>query len=1105
MAGAGLLFFYLAWLVQGDEAGLWLPGLGLGIVVVSWLGWRILPLLALVLLVARLQTFSERGLAVVAADTALHTILIALSWWVYLEVAGGSRWLDDPRSATTFLMIGPGGLSALAAVLQAFLWATDHQDADLLMWSARFWLSRMTGILVVVPFLLVVFTPALLRYRLLDVELPAAFYGERDDRESRFGDLIELAGLTLATVLLALLLLLAHAQQNMTVWMLWASCLVLIVWTCIRQGVRGGCFSAGITSSVVLIVAQFLDANAMSLVASGIQGNLLAFSSVALLVGVSGSWIRANETRYRQVVARIPFVVYSVRLPHGIPALGSAEPMKPRSDHKVDLHAGPAISKVARVVLVSPASLQVLGADADSLTGPFTIWLDQVAAEDREIVIAALAQLCLQKQPVTCEYRVLGAVVAPAVDAIQQIPRFPTPPAHRCVRDTLTPHYSDEGLMDGWEGLVEDITDQRALAQNLRRTTNMLQVLITNLPTGVYFVQAPQGYPLLVNARARQLLGQREDLSAGLAYLSKVFRLHRPDGSVYPWDELPVAKALNSSLTCRANDIVVHRPDGRRVPLITWAAPIDLANTGKPDAAVWVLEDWSAMQQAEATLRESETRLRAIIETMVEGVIVQDASGAVIDGNKAACAIFGVTREQLLTRVGLAGGAACRQEGGTTLPVELHPDRRALKTGQAVRSVMIGLPTPANDGVAWLLVNSLPLPVGSGLGLNSHRARLVTTFADITQQVEAQDTLRLTLDRYQTLVDTLPFMLLQRDRDMNITYLNPAATQMTGHTADEMRQADFCQRILHPEDLHEFESALRRVTEGELARVEARFTAKDGSLKTVLAFFHPNRLNGVVVGLTSLVLDITMQRRLEEEVKRAHHLEIVGRLASGMVHDFNNLLHVIIGTAGLAKIGLPQSHPVWQHLARIEDVSEQASHLAAQILTFSKQRARQQKEVDLNALVEQTLRLARGVMSARIIVETHLDPALPPAFADENPLKQVVMNLCLNARDAMAGGGTLTIRTDVLAPPASTHACASDAWVHLAIQDTGIGMDENVRSRLFDAFFSTKEHGTGLGLAVVLQIITDFGGVIDVWSQVGVGTRFDVWLPQAPGQANSER
>ena len=1102
LAVAGLLVFYLyylCWRTQGGAEGLWLPGLGLGIALVSWFGWRLIPVLAAVLFTARwwaitLETDRSAVDAILLAlvETTLHVLLTIASWWAYFSLARGSRWLDDPRSATLFLLIVPGGLSALFALLQA-LYVTAAESAPLPLWvlAAQFWLSRMVGILVVAPLLIATLTPALMRWRLVALDLPPSFFGEREAAVSRFGDRVELVGLTFASSVLALLLLWGYKEKNATHWMLWAACLVLIVWTCIRQSVRGGCFAASVTSALMLAAAQLLDIPAEEKIAfqTGIQGHLLAFCSSGLLVGVSATWIRANEMRYRHVVSRIPFVVYSARLPHGIAPLVGPTKEALRKDSKLDFHIGPSIGKIADVMLVSPAAKRVLGQEPEALIGPFSDWLERIEPGDRELVVAALAQLCLQRQPVTCEFRLRVAsenAAGPNPGPVSTL---------RWLRDTLTPHYSEEGLVDGWEGLLEDITDQRALSQNLRKLTNMLQVLITNLPTGVYFVQAPAGFPILVNARARQLLGQREDLSAGVAQLSRVFRLHRPDGSDYPADDLPVLRALRDGVTCRANDIVVHRADGRKIPLITWAAPIDMHNTGAPDAAVWVLEDWTTMQQAEQALRESELRLRAVIETMDEGVIVQDDAGGIIDCNAAAATILGSPREQLIRRRGLAPTTGCVREDGSPFPSDEHPDRQALRDHQPTRGVIIGIPTEANGALRWLLVNSLPLPVGPAAGLNYQKARVVTTFADITQQLQAQESLRLTRDKYQSLVETLPFMLLQRDKDFAITYLNPAATELTGHSREEMLRPDFCESIIHPDDLPAFHAAAATIAGGESARIEDRFRAKDGSMKSVLGFFHPNFSHGQVVGSTSLIVDITMQRRLEEELQHAKHLELVGRLASGTVHDFNNLLTVLMGMAGLAKTEVDEAHPVWQYLTRIEDVGEQAAHLTGQLLTFSKQRPRRTRAVDLNAVVTQTLKLAKSVLPGAITVQMILDPAVPPAQGDEVPFKQIVMNLCLNARDAMPEGGTLTVRTDLSAPPTNHDG---KAWVHLSIQDTGHGMPDDVRERIFEPFFSTKERGTGLGLAVVQQIVKEFGGKVEVWSEPGVGTRFDIWLVRVP-------
>jgi PAS domain S-box-containing protein len=1082
-----LALFYAAWRWQGDATGFWLPGLGIGIALVSWYGARALVILTPLIFVARLVVAEPgAGILVIAADTALHIALIGASWWLYHTVGRGSRWLDDPRSATLFLLLVPGGLSALFAVVQA----------SCRVLAAEFWLSRMVGILVVAPFLIVAMTPILVRFRLVSFELPPAFFGERDLSAARLGDRIELAGLTFATSVLGVLLLWTYAAGNVANWMLWACCLVLIVWTCIRQGLRGGCLCASVTSTVILAIAQMYTIAPDARVAfqSGIQGHLLAFCSSALLVGVSASWIRANEMRFRHVVSRIPFVVYSARLPYGIPTLANPKLDGAKRDAKGDLHVGPSISKLANVMLVSPAAKVVFGCTPEEMLGPFADWLERIEPADCELVIASLAQLCLQNQPVTCEYRLRASVKTPSNNA-EYGPRAAQTIRYCWLRDTMTPHYSEEGLVDGWEGLVEDITDQRLLSHNLRKMTNMLQVLITNLPTGVYFVQAPQGNPILVNARARQLLGQREDLAAGLNHLSRIFRLHRPDGSEYPAEELPVCKALRLGVTCRANDIVVHRADGRKIPLITWAAPIDLNNTGTPEAAVWVLEDWGAMQQAEQALRDSELRLRAVIETMGEGLLVHDDAGVIVDCNPAASAILGIARDQLLQHAGIVPGTVCLKEDGTVFPRTEQPDQQALRTHRPARGVIVGMPLEEEGEIRWLLVNSLPLPVGPLAGLNPQKARVVTTFADVTQQIKVQDSLRFNKNKYQKLVETLPFMLVQRDKNFNITYLNPAAVDLTGYTFEEMTQPEFCTTIVHPDDLPAYQAAGQAVAQGQSARIESRLLAKDGSTKIVLGFFHPNFHHGEVVGSTSLAIDITMQRRLEEELHRAKHLELVGRLASGTVHDFNNLLTVLMGIAGLAKTELAHEHPAWQHLTRIEEIGEQAAHLAGQLLTFSKQRPRESRAVDLNAVVAQTVKMVKGVLPPTIRVEALLDPSMPLVLGDETAFKQIVMNLFLNARDAMPEGGVLTIRTDLAAPADDRNG---QAWVHLAIQDAGIGMSADVRERIFEPFFSTKERGTGLGLAVVQQIIKEFGGRIDVWSEPGQGTRFDIWLVRPP-------
>jgi signal transduction histidine kinase len=246
-------------------------------------------------------------------------------------------------------------------------------------------------------------------------------------------------------------------------------------------------------------------------------------------------------------------------------------------------------------------------------------------------------------------------------------------------------------------------------------------------------------------------------------------------------------------------------------------------------------------------------------------------------------------------------------------------------------------------------------------------------------------------------------------------------------------------------------------------------------------------------------------------------LELIGRLSSGIAHDFNNLLTVILTLTELAKSSLPTGHAAQEELQRIVAAGQQAANLAKQLLSFSRQKAMTPRPVDLNRVARRTLDLLRATWPGTLVIETSLGVNLPMLEGDEWQLQQVLMNLCLNARDAMPNGGRLVVRTLPAAqpesalvgsagpsyPPAgkgnSPSSSGDPSWLLLSVEDGGSGMSEEVKARIFDPFFTTKEFGSGLGLAVVQQIVTNHGGKIDVFSRPGEGTRFDVWLPREQG------
>jgi PAS domain S-box-containing protein len=1121
-----------AW--DGARTELWIPSTGLALALVAWLGPRALALLVTASLTAWAQAWllglplpggsGWSALLNVCVNAAVDGLAPFSAWWLYRRGAGGSPSLNNYSSAGLFLLV-IGAICGCAAVLRATCTVLAASASEFLLLALNSWLADALGALALTPPLLVLtshwWLPKARRLKSLDEiggsslttdQSVGPHWTRRDWMEwgaiSGVGAILGLVGFGLLKI-----------EDKALTWQ-WLQLPWLVVgWAGLCHGAQKGFLVAAAT--VILPAIVFSTGHASSEAPLELQGRLLTPWGVVLLAGIVASRIPRLETPYRDVVSRLPVVLYNARVTK------DAEAGRPPG---------------AEIFFVSPASRELLGLPSDDLVGEYDHWLSHIHPDDREVLLAALAQLGRQDQPVVCEYRLdpnipvrdrpasllLSAWARATGLHGSRIISVPQPqPSGRWLRDTLVPQFSSEGRLVGWQGVVSDITEQRRLADDLRQTTGMFHALVANLPAGVFFMQAPSGRPILVNARARQLLGQREDPASGLQHLVETYRLHRPDGTLFPEDELPVTTALRRGTTTMRDDIVIHRPDGRRVPLITWAAPIDLSGRGEPDAAVWVFEDLTALQQAENARRESEAYLRTVIGTMAEGLVVQDSAGKVVECNPSAGVLFGVQADKLRGRSLLGPEWSYQREDGTPLSAEQHPTRVVLVTGQPVRNVILGvrlpLPdekfttaeSPAREGdTRWFLANALPLPMSE----DGSASGVVTTFTDITAYRRAQDVLRVSEEKYRGLVDTLPIMLCQLDREARFTYVNPAVKAVTGYDLDDLREPERWLNAIHPEDRPRAMAVHAETMNGTSMRLEFRYRAKDGTERIAYSMSQPRWQDGRIVGNTSLIVDMTRERRLEQELQRAQRLELIGRLSSGIAHDFNNLLTVILTLTELAKSSLPADHATQDDLQRIGAAGQQAANLANQLLSFSRQKPMTPRPVDLNRVARRTLDLLRATWPSNLVIETALGVNLPMLEGDEWQLQQVLMNLCLNARDAMPKGGRLVVRTLPAAEPMTAKdsspepirtaagnglsliTAGDSSWLLLSVQDGGSGMTDEVKARIFDPFFTTKEFGSGLGLAVVQQIVTNHGGKIDVCSKLGEGTRFDVWLPSKQGQ-----
>ncbi len=381
--------------------------------------------------------------------------------------------------------------------------------------------------------------------------------------------------------------------------------------------------------------------------------------------------------------------------------------------------------------------------------------------------------------------------------------------------------------------------------------------------------------------------------------------------------------------------------------------------------------------------------------------------------------------------------------------------------------------------------------------------RDVTERSRVEQRLrESEEALRESEAEYRGLFDNSPMPTWVFDIEtMRFLAVNEAAIKHYGYSREEflrMRVTD----IRPPEEAPRLIELAGSAQPGVLDYGLWKHRKKDGT-----------PIDAQITGQTVLVRDcrcmivyakdVTEQRRMEDKLRQAQKMEAVGRLAGGVAHDFNNVLSVILSYATMAVESLDPSNPLYEDLSEIEKAGRRAAELTGQLLAFSRRQVLQPRVVDLNQSLAGIERMLRRLLGEDVELIIRPAPSLWTVKVDPGQIEQVLMNLAVNARDAMPGGGTLTIETSNVEPPSGGAQGPSSVkhgpHVRLTVADTGEGMDEATRSRIFDPFFTTKEvgKGTGLGLATVLGIVEQSGGSIRVKSDPGAGTTFSLLFPRA--------
>ena len=607
--------------------------------------------------------------------------------------------------------------------------------------------------------------------------------------------------------------------------------------------------------------------------------------------------------------------------------------------------------------------------------------------------------------------------------------------------------------------------------------SEQLSALIQSSPVAIYSVDR-DGMVTTWNRGAERTFGWTAEEVMG-----KRLPILPPEGAD---ESAPAIRSLTPGGFITDLEAVRIRKDGSRINVSLSAGTV-FDSTGAITGTMAVAVDTTERKRAETELRKSETSLRMAQRVARLGSWELDP----VTGN----GLWSAEMFRLLGRP---------LEAGTPTLAEfhelIHPDDQA-STAEMERRIFQGV-----TDVEELEYRTNPL-LGPIRYLSAHLERfrdahgrpekLVGTLLDVTERKEAALRLERSERSYRELVENLDDVVYSIDLEGRFSYVSPAIRRL-GVSPDDFLGQPFAQ-FVHPDDLDKLRATFERCLAGDSFPQECRVIAGDKAATVRVLSRRVLDDAGRVVGATGVMVDVTQQRATEERLRLSQRLEALGRLAGGVAHDFNNLLTAIISYSDLALGAIGPEGRGWNELQQIRRAGTRASELTRQLLAFGRKQVLQPRVLSLNeVLTSMRSMLERLIPEVELVFE--LAPDLGNVRADPGQIEQVIVNLVVNARDAMPQGGTITLSTRNAELPAGMpqDRPAPARLIELAVADTGMGIDELTLSHIFEPFFTTKRlgYGSGLGLATVYGIVEQSGGSVSVRSRLGEGATFTVHLPR---------
>jgi PAS domain S-box-containing protein len=637
------------------------------------------------------------------------------------------------------------------------------------------------------------------------------------------------------------------------------------------------------------------------------------------------------------------------------------------------------------------------------------------------------------------------------------------------------PYKSDNGEVLGLINIAYDITEQKRNEDSLRQSEEKFRALIESGPMSILLLR--EGKYIYGNPASIRLLGYEnpEDIigMSALETIAPEFRDHlreRIQKIDQGEDNSPVEMQL-------------IRPDGKSIWSLSTS--VSVLMDGKPTAII-MGQDITALKLAESALRESESIQLAMAENLPAGIMLIDSSTRRIESvNKQTTSLFGASDDQILGKI--CHNFICPASEGEC---PICDQGKAIDNSE--REII------RKDGTRLPVLKSvIPITIKG-------KEKLLEYFVDISDRKKAENKLRESEEKYRKLVTTAPYGIQFTDIEGKIIFSNPAHHKIQGYADGELIGKYIWD--LMADDAHRAQAKLyyqKLVKEQPLPKVYFnRDRTKDGrEIDVQINWDYIYNSKGDFEGIISIISNITNQKSLEIRLQEAQKMESIGNLAGGIAHDFNNILFPIIGLTEMLLEDLPPGSHERENAEEIYKAGIRGSDLVKQILAFSRQSEHKLIPTRIQNVLKEVLKLSRASIPSYIEIDQNIQKDCGMVMADPSQIHQIGMNIITNAFHAVEDkGGKISVQLREAILDDSDIAISnmeSGKYAVLSISDTGHGMSEELIGKIFDPYFTTKEQGkgTGLGLAIVYGIIKEHGGHINVHSEVGKGTTFDVYLP----------